>query len=101
MTYIKGAEYQGQVNFLKSAHVTAFTHTATKDMAKDEAGIVPAGTIFPANDGTAIGIIYNDVDVSTGDQPCSVIVEGYILKDRLPEAPSPEAVAAMKEIKFY
>lgn len=101
MPFIKGIEYEGTVNFLKSAHLTAFTHTATKVMDKDGDGFLKAGSVFPANDGTAIGILYNDVDVSTGDQPCSVIVEGYILKDRLPEAPTPEAIAAMKEIKFY
>ncbi|MGF3112473.1 hypothetical protein [Facklamia sp. P9177] len=101
MPFIKDVEYQGKVNFLKSAHVVAFTQTATKAMDKKGKGVIPAGTVFPANDGTAIGILYNDVDVSAGDQPCSVIVEGYILKDRLPVEPTAEAIAAMKEIKFY
>lgn len=100
MPFYETTEYNGQVNFLKSAHLTAFTYTATKDMAKD-GGVIKAGTVFPSNDAEAIGILHDDVDVSHGDVPCSVIVEGHILKDRLPEVPAEEAITAMKEIKFY
>ena len=100
MAYVrKETTLNKQPNFLKSAHFTAFTTTITQEMGTD--GVVKAGTIIPANDTTAKGILVNDVDVSTGDQPGSIIVEGYILKDRLPVAPEETAITALKEIKFY
>ncbi|MFD2334681.1 hypothetical protein ACFSR7_36015 [Cohnella sp. GCM10020058] len=92
-----------EINFLASAKFLAFTYqisdsgvTANADGRK----IVPAGTVYPANDGTAIGILHDDIDVTTGPQPGSVIVEAWILEARLPAAPSTAAKAAMKEIKF-
>lgn len=47
---------------------------------------VKMGTIFPANDATAEGIVYEDVDVTTGDMPGSVVLKGVVYEDRLPEA---------------
>lgn len=46
---------------------------------------VPMGTIYPANDGTAEGIVYEDVDVTSGDMPGSVVIGGcHVYTDRLP-----------------
>lgn len=47
---------------------------------------VKAGTVYPANDATAVGIVYEDVDVTTGDMPGSVVLKGVVYEDRLPEA---------------
>lgn len=47
---------------------------------------VPMGTVYPANDATAEGLVYEDVDVSTGDMPGSVVVAGRVYEDRLPAA---------------
>ena len=44
---------------------------------------VPMGTAYPTNDGNAIGIVYEDVDVTTGDMPGSVVTEGVIIEGRL------------------
>lgn len=44
---------------------------------------VPMGTIFPADDATAIGIVYEDVDVTSGDMPGSVVTAGTVYEDRL------------------
>ena len=52
----------------------------------DGAKYVPAGTIYPANDATAVGIVYEDVDVSTGDVAGSVVLSGVVYEDRLAEA---------------
>lgn len=102
MPYFKKSTHN-RVNFLASSKVQAFTTvvsnvgvTANADGKK----IVPAGTILPANDETAKGILYNDVDVTHGPQPGSLIVEGYILEARLPVAPVADAKTALKEIKF-
>lgn len=57
--------------------------------------IVPAGTVFPANDNTAIGVIYEPVDVTYGDHEGAVIVGGHLYGNRLPVAPAAEAITAM------
>lgn len=44
---------------------------------------VPMGTAYPTNDGNAIGITYEDVDVSTGSMPGSVVTQGVVYEDRL------------------
>ena len=50
----------------------------------DEGGkYVPMGTAYPSNDGNAIGIVYEDVDVTTGDMPGSVVTKGEVYEDRL------------------
>ena len=54
--------------------------TATAEGGK----YVPMGTIYPSNDENAVGIVYEDVDVTTGDMPGSVVLEGVVYEDRLP-----------------
>lgn len=89
-----------EINFLASAKFQAFTEQVDNTHAQTKDGVVPAGAIWPANDETAKGILLNAIDVSHGPQPASVIVEGYIIKERLPAAPSAEAETAMNEIKY-
>ena len=50
--------------------------------------IVKAGTIFPANDATAKGVVLNDYDVTDGDQNMAVVIHGFIKTSALPVAPS-------------
>ena len=51
--------------------------------ADDGAKYVPMGTAWPSNDGNATGIVYEDVDVTSGDMPGSVVTKGVIYEDRL------------------
>lgn len=52
--------------------------------SEDGSKHVPMGTAYPTNDAYAIGIAYEDVDVSTGDMPGSVVTGGAIVyEDRL------------------
>lgn len=44
---------------------------------------VPMGSIFPSNDGNATGIVYEDVDVTTGNMPGSVVTKGEVYENRL------------------
>lgn len=91
-----------ELNILASAKFIAFTYQIPESMGK-EVGcrkIVPAGTVYPANDATAIGVLLNDVDVTDGDYQGSVIVDGILLKDRLPEEITAEALGAMKKISI-
>lgn len=44
---------------------------------------VPMGTAYPSNDSNAVGIVYEDVDVTTGNMPGSVVMSGTVYEDRL------------------
>ncbi len=65
---------------------------------------VPMGTIYPANDATAEGIVYEDIDVTSGDMPGSVVLaaSGNVIEDRLPAAIAEAAKTALtgKGFKF-
>lgn len=61
---------------------------------------VKMGTVYPANDNTAIGIVYEDVDVSTGDMPGSVVTKGEVYEDRLPVALATAAKTALTSKGF-
>ena len=56
---------------------------------------VKMGTVYPANDATAEGIVYEDVDVTTGNMPGSVVVKGVVYEDRLPVAIASAAKTAL------
>lgn len=64
------------------------TATGTKAMGtKDDATgsvTISAGTIYPTNDTNAEGIVFQDVDVSKGDYPISIMTAGFVYEDRLP-----------------
>lgn len=62
------------------------------------AKVVKAGTVYPSNDGNAIGIVYEDVDVTTGDMPGSIVIEGTVYEDRLPAAIESAAEAVLTGI---
>lgn len=51
--------------------------------ADDGGKYVPMGTAYPTNDGNAIGIVYEDVDVTAGDMPGSVVTNGVVFEGRL------------------
>ena len=56
---------------------------------------VKMGTVFPSNDANAIGIVYEDVDVTTGDMPGSVVTKGEVIEGRLPVAIASAAKTAL------
>ena len=60
---------------------------------------VPAGSIIPANDSTAKGILYEDIDVTKGDAPGSIVTAGVVYGDKLPEALTQNAANALTGIK--
>lgn len=62
--------------------------------------IVPMGAVVPANDATAKGILYEDIDVTDGDAPGSIVTKGKIYEDRLPAAPVSDAKTALTGLAF-
>ena len=61
------------------------------------------GSFYPANNSSTVeGILYEDVDVTSGDMPGSVVTEGIVYLDRLPASPASGVKAALegKGFKF-
>lgn len=44
----------------------------------------------------AEGVLFNDVDVTYGPAPGAMLIHGFIATGKLPEAPSADAVTALK-----
>ena len=45
---------------------------------------------------TPVGILYTTVDVTDGDMPCSLVVEGYLRADRVLDGFADKAIQAIK-----
>lgn len=86
-------------------HYVCFAQLLEKDSALattvDGRKIVKAGTVFPSNDENAKGLVFQDVDVTDGDQNAAVLVHGFVNSAKLPEAVSNEAKKAMPAIVFF
>ena len=90
MSFI-GAGHQGQTYapgwfLVNNEDCTRLTKTIPQSLATtaaDGTKYVQMGTAFPSNDANAIGIIYEDVDVTSGNMPGSVVTKGEIYEDRL------------------
>lgn len=57
---------------------------------------VLAGTVYPSNDESAEGIVYETINVTNGDEAGSVVVGGRVWEDQLPTAIAPEAKTALE-----
>lgn len=102
MSHIQMKTEKANVNFLASAVgvVTKTTTVSATGVTADDYGykIVPAGTIYPANDATAAGILFTDVDVTSGDHEGPLMVAGRVVTDRLPVAPAEAAKTALEAV---
>lgn len=75
-----------KVEILHNDHYVAMPYDCSAIQANDE-GIIPAGTIVPANDATAIGVLLTDV--AKEDNPNgTVVIHGFIKKSKLPVEPA-------------
>ena len=81
-------------------HAKATSGTPGLAVLEDGHYIIKAGTIYPANDSTAIGIVLNDYDVTDSDAMLAVVIHGFIKTSALPAVPVANAIAAMKNILF-
>lgn len=71
--------------------------------------IVPAGTLVgglasgevkPVNGAGTEGVLLSDTDVSHGAVPASMVIHGFIDKNKIPEQPTAEAAAALRMLQF-
>ena len=58
------------------------------------------GTVWPTNDASAEGIVYEDVRVTGGDMPGSVVLQGRVYEERLPVPIASEAKTALEAKGF-
>ena len=89
--------------FLASEECTRETRQIAQSgatTAADGSKYVKMGTPYPSNDANAIGIVYEDVDVTTGDMPGSVVTKGIVYEDRLPAELAAAAKTALEGLGF-
>jgi hypothetical protein len=89
--------------FLASADCERKTYTMKQASAITTSSnnkIVKGGTVYPANDSTAAGIVYEDIDVTSGDMPGSVVTKGTVYEDKLAETLDSAAKTALEAKGF-
>lgn len=92
--------------FLKNADCVRETRTVSAShaavaTAANGGKYVPMGSFWPANDSSTVkGILYEDVDVTTGDMPGSVVTSGEVYLDRLPASPESGVQNALEALGF-
>ena len=110
MSFVQTPEFSGKgweagyflVDDENCTRVTAqinANHAAVVTRA-DGSKYVPAGSIIPSNNSSAVGILYENVDVTTGAMPGSIVVAGRVYTDRLPVVVDSDAASAMTGITF-
>lgn len=88
--------------FLAHEECTRETRTIPQSIATTvgDTKFVKMGTPFPSNNGNAIGIVYEDVDVTTGAMPGSVVTKGEVIEGRLPVELNDSAKTALAALGF-
>lgn len=85
-------------------HYVCVAHTFLKNDAAattvDGRKIIKAGTIYPANDATAKGVVFSDMDVTDGDMTGSILIHGFVKSAALPAVPAAAAITALKQVTF-
>lgn len=103
MSFITNNDVVGKVHaagwFLASEDCERKTYEAAQADGISENGgkYVPMGTLYKVSN-TPIGFIYEDVDVTSGNMPCSVVTKGTVYENRLPatlESADKEALEAV------
>lgn len=67
----------------KSASFDPIVHENLISIDDDGNKIIKSGMIYPANDATAQGIVFEDVDVTQNSNAGSILVAGRVLQPRL------------------
>ena len=90
-------------HFLAHEECVRKTYEVAQSGATTEANgtkYVKMGTPYPANDATCIGLVYEDVDVTTGNMPASIVTKGVVIEDRLPVELATAAKNALVALGF-
>lgn len=101
MSYVTNYKGTFRPNFLESeVGLVTKTYEIPESLGTADGNrkIAPAGTPFPVDGASAVGILFTDADVTDGSAIGSVMVAGRVLKERL--TVSDAAITAMSDIKF-
>ena len=85
------------VEILANDHYVATEYDCSAIEATD--GVIKAGTVIPKNDATAIGVLLSDVKKDENPNG-TIVIHGFIKKDKMPVAPEAAAITALKGITF-
>ena len=89
---------QGKL-ILANDHYVAIPYDCTELSALATDGVITAGTVVPANDATAKGVLLNDVVLAENPNG-TIVIHGFIKTGKLPAAASSEAKSALTQIVF-
>ncbi len=81
---------------LHNDHYVAMPYDCSAIEANAE-GVIPAGTIVPKNDATAVGVLLHNV-VKADDPNGTIVIHGFIKKSKLPAQPA--STVSIPMIKF-
>lgn len=85
------------VEILANDHYVAIPYDCTGLDALATNGVIPAGTLIPANDATAKGVLLHDV-VLAGNPNGTIVIHGFIKKSKLPVEPA--STVAIAQVQF-
>ena len=89
-----GSDWEAEAQTIRANSAYVKTNPSTGEK------YVPAGTIFPANDATAKGLVKHDYYlVNNSDVHVALLFKAVVRGDRLPEALTPEAKSALPQIR--
>ena len=82
---------------LFNSHYVAIPYDLTDLTSLATNGAIPAGTIIPANDETAVGVLLHDVVLAENPNG-TVVIDGFIKSEKMAVEPEATAIEAMKKI---
>ncbi len=96
MKFTTKSVMQGK-NILANDHYVAIPYDCSAIAGTD--GIVKAGTIIPANDATAKGVLLTDVVLAENPNG-TIVIHGFIESAKLTTQPTAEAKTALTGVVF-
>lgn len=85
------------VNILANDHYVAIPYDCSELSALATEGVIPAGTLIPANDATAKGVLLHDVVLAENPNG-TIVIHGFIKKGKLPAEPA--SAVAIPQVQF-
>lgn len=100
---IKGEVYAPGYFLANNEEVTRFTRQFNADdsnaVTKNGGVYIPMGTLYTEDD-SPVGFVYEDVDVTAGGMPGSVVLSGTVYTNRLPDELSSSNQTALEALGF-
>lgn len=88
------------VEFLANDHFVAVPYDCTELASLATDGVIPAGTVIPANNATAEGILLNAVNLNENPNG-AIVIHGFVFGSKLPVAIDEAAETALAQVKVF